>query len=47
VLEDGELPRLISGLETVRYEEGWLESGRHEARLVARRPCGRRPCGAA
>lgn len=36
VLEDGELPTLIRGLEVLRYEEGWLESGRHEARLVAR-----------
>jgi tellurite methyltransferase len=38
VLEDGELPTLVRGLEVLRYEEGWLESGRHEARLVARRP---------
>jgi tellurite methyltransferase len=37
VLEDGELPALVRGLEVVRSEEGWLESGRHEARLVARR----------
>jgi SAM-dependent methyltransferase len=38
VLEDGELPRLVRGLELVRAEEGWLEAGRHEARIVARRP---------
>jgi tellurite methyltransferase len=38
VLEDGELPALVPGLQLVRYEEGWLESGRHEARLVARKP---------
>ncbi len=38
VLEDGELPRLVPGLELVSSVEGWLESGRHEARLVARRP---------
>jgi SAM-dependent methyltransferase len=38
VLEDGELPGLIRGLEVVSSEEGWLESGRHEARVVARRP---------
>lgn len=38
VLEDGELATLVRGLEVVSYEEGWLESGRHEARLVARRP---------
>ncbi len=38
VLEDGELPSLVRGLEIVRYEEGWLDEGRHEARVVARRP---------
>src|SRR5512133_3632361 len=38
VLEDGELPGLVRGLELLRSEEGWLEGGRHEARLVARRP---------
>ena len=37
VLEDGELPALVRGLEVASYEEGWLESGRHEARLVARK----------
>ena len=37
VLEDGELPGLVSGLEVVHAEEGWLEGGRHEARIVARR----------
>jgi hypothetical protein len=36
LLEDGELPGLVPGLEIVRYEEGWTEQGRHEARLVAR-----------
>jgi SAM-dependent methyltransferase len=38
VLEEGELPTLIRGLDVLHFEEGWLESGRHEARLVARRP---------
>jgi SAM-dependent methyltransferase len=38
VLEDGELGGLVRGLEVVRMEEGWLESGRHEARVVARKP---------
>ncbi|HUL58201.1 MAG TPA: class I SAM-dependent methyltransferase [Anaeromyxobacteraceae bacterium] len=38
LLDDGELPDLVRGLEVLRSEEGWLESGRHEARLVARRP---------
>lgn len=37
LLEDGELPSLVQGLEVVRYDEGWLDEGRHEARLVARR----------
>ena len=38
LLDDGELPGLVRGLEILRAEEGWLESGRHEARVVARRP---------
>jgi SAM-dependent methyltransferase len=37
LLAEGELRALAAGLELVRYEEGWLEEGRHEARLVARR----------
>ncbi len=37
LLEDGELPGLIPGLAVIRYEEGWLERGRHDARLVARK----------
>ena len=36
LLEDGELPGLVRGLEIVRYEEGWLADGRHDAVLVAR-----------
>ncbi|WP_224245822.1 class I SAM-dependent methyltransferase [Hyalangium gracile] len=35
LLEDGELPGLLRGLEVVSYTEGWTEEGRHEARLVA------------
>jgi SAM-dependent methyltransferase len=35
LLEDGELPRLLQGLELVSYTEGWTEEGRHEVRLVA------------
>lgn len=38
LLEDGELPGLTRGLEVVSSEEGWLEAGRHEARVVARKP---------
>lgn len=37
VLEDGELPGLVRDLEPVFSEEGWLEAGRHEARVVARK----------
>ena len=36
LLGDRELPGLVRGLEVLRYEEGWTEQGRHEARLVAR-----------
>jgi hypothetical protein len=40
LLEDGELPSLVRGLAILDYQEGWLDEGRHEARLVARRPPG-------
>jgi SAM-dependent methyltransferase len=43
LLREGELPGLAAGLEVVRFTEGWTESGRHEARLVARRPAGGAP----
>lgn len=38
LLEPGELPRLIPGIAALRYDEGWTDEGRHEARLVATRP---------
>jgi tellurite methyltransferase len=41
LLDDGELPRLVQGLEILRYDEGWSGDGddaRHEARLLARKP---------
>jgi tellurite methyltransferase len=38
LLAEGEAAALVPGLEVVRLDEGWLEEGRHEARLVARRP---------
>ncbi len=38
LLEDGELPGLVRGLEIISCSEGWTEQGRHEARLVARAP---------
>jgi len=37
LLDDGEAPSLVAGLEIVSYTEGWVAEGRHEARLVARR----------
>jgi len=37
LLEEGELPGLLGGLEVVSLTEAWTEAGRHEARLVARR----------
>jgi len=36
LLDDGELPRLVKGLEVVYYEEGWLADGRHDAAFVGR-----------
>ena len=38
LLQDGELPTLVHGLNIIRYEEGWLAEGRHDALLVAQRP---------
>jgi hypothetical protein len=37
LLAEGELRGLAGPLVVVRYDEGWLDEGRHEARLVARR----------
>jgi SAM-dependent methyltransferase len=37
LLAEDELRGLVSPLSIVRYDEGWLEEGRHEARVVARR----------
>jgi SAM-dependent methyltransferase len=38
LLENDELPSLVVDLEILRYEEGWLAEGRHDAQLIARRP---------
>ncbi len=38
LLAEGEAPSLAAGLEVACYREGWLDEGRHEALLVARRP---------
>lgn len=37
LLEEGELLRLAGALSVVKWDEGWLPSGRHEARLIARK----------
>ena len=37
LLEDGELPSLVQGLEVLHLAEGWTPRGRHEAHLLARR----------
>ena len=37
LLEEGELPRLVAGLEIVYCQEGWLGDERHDAVLVARK----------
>ena len=38
LLHDGELPELVTGLEIIRYHEGWQADGRHDAVVVARKP---------
>ena len=38
LLEPGEVTSHLKGLEVLQYDEGWNESGRHEVRVVARRP---------
>jgi len=37
LLNEGEAPSLVEGLEIAYYNEGWSVEDRHEARLVARR----------
>ncbi|RYZ35162.1 MAG: class I SAM-dependent methyltransferase [Myxococcaceae bacterium] len=47
LLEDGELPALLQGLQSLSLTEGWTDEGRHEARILAQRPGnGIRPAGA-
>ena len=38
LLEEGELAAFARGLEVIACDEGWRESGVHEARLIARLP---------
>jgi SAM-dependent methyltransferase len=37
LLQEGEAPTLVDGLEILHYEEDWSPEDRHEARVVARR----------
>ena len=37
VLDEGEAPSLVDGLDIIHFAEGWSIEDRHEARLVARR----------
>jgi len=37
VLDEGEAPSLVDGLDIIHYAEGWSIEDRHEARVVARR----------
>ena len=38
LLEPGEAPTLVDGLELLHYGEGWSLEDRHEARIIARKP---------
>ena len=38
LLAEGEIGELVQGLEIVSLDEGWSAAGRHEVRLLARRP---------
>ena len=38
VLDEGEAPSLVEGLDILHYAQGWSIEDRHEARLVARKP---------
>ncbi len=38
LIDEGEAARLVADFELISYSEGWFVDGRHEARVVARRP---------
>jgi len=38
LLDEGELPGLVSDLQVLHYEEGWSVTGRHDALIVAQKP---------
>ncbi|WP_223645850.1 bifunctional 2-polyprenyl-6-hydroxyphenol methylase/3-demethylubiquinol 3-O-methyltransferase UbiG [Corallococcus sp. EGB] len=37
LLEEGELPTLLPGLQFLSFSEDWTDAGRHEARLLAQK----------
>ncbi|QAT84936.1 thiopurine S-methyltransferase [Corallococcus coralloides] len=37
LLEEGELPTLLQGLQSLSFTEDWTDAGRHEARVLAQR----------
>jgi tellurite methyltransferase len=37
LLDEGELPHLIKGLEIIQYQEGWLADNRHDAVIIAQK----------
>ncbi len=37
LLDDGELPRLVTGLKVLHFAEDWQADGRHDAVIVAQR----------
>lgn len=40
LLQEGEAPSLVDGLQLLHYAEGWSVEGRHEARVIARKRSG-------
>lgn len=43
LLDEGEAPSLVDGLQILHYAEGWSTEDRHEARVVARKRINRAP----
>ncbi|NRD54791.1 class I SAM-dependent methyltransferase [Corallococcus sp. AB030] len=37
LLEEGELPALLQGLQSLSFTEDWTDAGRHEARVLAQK----------
>ncbi|MFV9673246.1 MAG: class I SAM-dependent methyltransferase [Acidimicrobiia bacterium] len=43
LLDEGEAPSLVDGLQIIHYAEGWSVEDRHEARVVAKKRSDRPP----